>query len=235
MTTIETPVPTDEFALVTFDLYRDIHKGIRAELFAVTAAAGSLDPSDAFGWMAFAEHVGAVERTLRSHAEHEDTHIDPVLREHLPELAAGVVAEHHVLEASFTGITGIACAGAGAPDSDRRRLAHLAYLQLASFTSAYLAHQVVEEAVIMPALEQAIGVDAVIGIHAAIIGSIPPDELFQSLTMMFPAMNLDDRAELLGGIRATAPAEAFNGVAGLARSVLAPSDFAALAGRLGLA
>jgi hypothetical protein len=234
MTIIDAGRPTDEFTLVTFDLYRDIHKGIRAELFAVTASAGSLDPADSFGWMAFAEHIGSVERTLSAHAEHEDTHIDPVLREHLPELAAAVVAEHHVLEGSFSGIAELARAGAGAPDSDRRRLAHLAYLQLASFTSAYLAHQAVEEAVIMPALEEAIGVEAVIGIHAAIIGSIPPDEMAQSLTMMFPAMNLDDRAELLGGVRATAPAEVFEGLAGLARSVLPPSDFAAVAGRLGL-
>lgn len=234
MTTIDAALPADEFTLVMFDLYRDIHKGIRAELFAVTTAAGSLDPSDAFGWMAFAEHVGSVERTLSAHAEHEDTHIDPVLREHLPELAADVVAQHHVLEGSFTGIAEIARAGSGAPDSDRRRLAHLAYLQLASFTSAYLAHQAVEEAVIMPALEQAVGVDAVIGIHAAIVGSIPPDEMAQTLTMMFPAMNLDDRVELLAGMRATAPAEVFDGVAGLARSVLSPADFAAVAGRLGL-
>lgn len=235
MTTIETPLATDEFALVAFDLYRDIHKGIRAELFAITAAAGSLDPSDAFGWIAFAEHVSSVERMLRTHAEHEDVHIDPVLREHLPELAAGVVAEHRVLEGSFAGIADLARAGASAPDTDRRRLAHLAYLQLASFTSGYLAHQAVEEAEIMPALEQAIGVEAVIGIHTAIIASIPPDELAQTLTIMFPAMNLDDRVELLGGMRATAPAEAFDGVAGLARSVLSPADFAAVAGRLGLA
>ena len=30
--------------LVEVDMYRDIHKGIRAELFAVTTAAGNIDP-----------------------------------------------------------------------------------------------------------------------------------------------------------------------------------------------
>ena len=196
--------------------------------------ARSIRPTPSGGWP-FAEHVGSVERTLTGHAEHEDTHIDPVLREHLPELAAGVVADHHALEGSFAGIAELARAGAGAPAGERRGIAHATYLQLASFTSAYLAHQAVEEAVIMPALEQAVGVEAVVGIHAAIIASIPPDELAQTLTMMLPAMNLDDRTELLGGMRATAPAEVFDGVFGLARSVLSPSDAAALAGRLGLA
>ena len=46
---------------------------------------------------------------------------------------------------------------------------------------------------------------------------------------MLPAMNLDDRAELLGGMRAGAPAEVFQGCgAWPAPSVLAPADHAAL-------
>ena len=51
---------------------------------------------------------------------------------------------------------------------------------------------------------------------------------------MLPAMNIDDRAELLGGMRAGAPAEVFDGVWGLAGSVLDPTDLAALATRLGI-
>ena len=57
----------------------------------------------------------------------------------------------------------------------------------------------------------------------------------QSLALMLPAMNIDDRTEMLGGMQAGAPAEVFDGVWGLAGSVLAPADHAALAARLGLA
>lgn len=84
----------------------------------------------------------------------------------------------------------------------------------------------------MPALEQAVGVDEVVAIHGAIISSIPPDEMARSLALMLPAMNIDNRAELLGGMRAGAPAEVFEGVWGLAGSVLDPSDLRALADRL---
>ncbi len=52
---------------------------------------------------------------------------------------------------------------------------------------------------------------------------------------MIPAMNIDDRTELLGGMRAGAPAEVFEGVWGLTGSVLPAADFAALGARLGLA
>src|SRR5690348_18405811 len=44
MTLTERPAAT--FRMVSHDLYKDIHKAIRAELFAVTAQAGSSDPSD---------------------------------------------------------------------------------------------------------------------------------------------------------------------------------------------
>ncbi len=215
-----------DFGLVAFDLYRDIHKGIRAELFAVTSAAGSVDPSDRCGLTALADHVAAVKDVLELHAEHEDTAID--LGAHLPELADRIETDHHVLDARITWLHELAQDVVGAATVDQRRLSHLLYLELSAFTSAYLAHQLVEERVVMPALERAIGVDAVVGIHMAIVGSIPPQTMAESLAFMLPAMNVVDRTELLGGMRMSAPPEAFAGVIDLARSVLAPADFQAL-------
>ena len=86
----------------------------------------------------------------------------------------------------------------------------------------------------MPALEGAIGVEAVVAIHQAIIGSIPPEDLASSLAVMLPAMNVDDRSELLGGMRAGAPAEVFEGVWALTGAVLEERDHDAVAARLGL-
>jgi hypothetical protein len=53
-----------------------------------------------------------------------------------------------------------------------------------------------------------------------------------SLSLLLPAMNVDDRTELLAGMKAAAPPEGFAGVLGLARAVLPPADFAALASRV---
>lgn len=44
--TITDTTTTTPLRLVAVDLYRDIHKGIRSELFAITERAGNLDPSD---------------------------------------------------------------------------------------------------------------------------------------------------------------------------------------------
>lgn len=229
------PVVEPDFSIPAVDLYRDIHKGIRAELFALTATAGSLDPTERDDRAALADHVRSVSGVLQSHAHHEDSVIDPVLAEQFPGLAERARADHEELERRFGRLVDRAGAFVDVDASDDRRLAHLLHLELAGFTSAYLVHQDLEEREIMPMLERRLGVDAVAGMHAAIVGSIPPDELARSLAFMLPAMNVLDRVEMLSGIRSAAPAPAFEAIVGLASSVLRPDEFAGLAARLELA
>jgi hypothetical protein len=216
---------------VQFDLYRDVHKGIRAELFAVTEEAGRVDPCLPDDRAALATHVADVAELLHAHARHEDF-VRPALEAHLPDLAAQMDAEHEILESHLDTIT--TRARVEVTESSARRLAHDLYLDLATFTRDYLTHQDVEEAVVMPALESAIGVEAVLGIHEAILASIPPERFARVLAVMLPAMNIDDRSELLAGVRVSAPPEAFDSAWSLTGSVLPASEHTALAARLGL-
>jgi len=228
-----TTATTSPLRLVAEDLYLNIHKGIRAELFAVTERAGSIDPADRGDRADLCGHVQRVAWLLESHAEHEDAHIQPVLEQHLPALFAQIEDDHHRLDARVRGFAERALDLVEVP-GDPRAAAHGLYLELASFTSTYLAHQDLEERVIMPAIEDAIGVEGCVGLHQAIVGSIPPEDMGRSLAVMLPAMNVDDRAGMLGGMKAGAPPEVFQGVWGLAASVLEPRDLDALATRLGL-
>ena len=223
MTITDLPI-TAPYAPVALDLYRDIHKAIRAELFAVTASAGRVDPAQGIARAALANHITDVVELLVQHAEHEDATIQPRLEAHLPELAERVEVDHLTLDARMDELKDMAVEAAALAAVDPSTKVHRLYLALAAFTSDYLEHQDVEERVIMPALEQAVGVDEVVAIHGAIISSIPPDEMARSLALMLPAMNIDNRAELLGGMRAGAPAEVFEGVWGLVQSVLRPAD-----------
>ncbi len=232
MTLIDLPPAT--LAPVTLDLYRDVHKAIRAELFAVVMEAASLDPSHGLARAALASHVREIVGLLDDHAEHEDAAIQPVLERELPDLAAKIAVDHEAFEARTEALVAMAeeAAALDAPDPAHR--VHGVHLAVASFTGAYLEHQDVEERVVMPALEGAVGVEAVVGIHQAILASIPPQEMAKSLALMLPAMNVDGRTELLGGMQAGAPAEVFEGVWSLAGSVLDPRDVAAVASRLGI-
>jgi hypothetical protein len=225
---------TYDFALAAVDLYRDIHKGIRAELFGATLQAGDLDPSDRGSRLALAGRIDALVTLLHGHAEHEDGHVQPAIEKVLPDAAARIVADHDLLDRRIGDIHEMSVVVAEATGAQARAVGHELYLELASFTSAYLSHQDLEERVVMPTLAAALGPDTVLGIHQAIISSIPPAEMATALAVMIPAMNVDDRTEMLGGMQAGAPPEVFAGVWGLVGSVLVPADVAALAARLGI-
>ncbi len=224
-----------ELQQVTHNLYLDIHKGIRRELFALTERAGSVDPSVRSGRVDLAEQLDHAVGILVDHAHHEDTYAQPSIEKFLPDLAAEIEGDHDRLEGRMVRLQEMAYDAINAMQSSQRFAVHRLYIELASFTSEYLAHQDLEERLVMPALEQAVGAETVLGIHGAIVGSIPPDQMAKALALMLPALNIDDRTELLGGIRANAPAPVFEGVWGLAGSVLAPPDFTALGARLEIA
>ncbi|MDQ2649333.1 MAG: hemerythrin domain-containing protein [Actinomycetota bacterium] len=234
MTITHPDTTTPGLVPVTFDLYRDIHKAVRVELFSAVTTAASTDPTDALAVADLASQVARLVDFLDLHAEHEDGHIQPFILDVLPGEADRIESDHGDFEGTGSQLVDRAVEATQAAPAERRQLLHWLHLDLAAFTSEYLAHQDLEERIVMPALEAAIGVDAVMGVHGAIIGSIPPDELMQSLALMIPAMNADDRTEMLGGMQATAPAEAFQGVWGLTQSVLGDAEVRQLAGRLGL-
>ena len=229
--TITDEAPLDQANAVSVDLYRDIHKGIRAELFAVTGEAGRLDPASAPARVALADYVRGVVDTLEAHAAHEDAGVQPVLEDQLPDLAVRIHDDHERLAPRAAALIDLADEAAAATVTCRSAL----YLELADFTGTYLLHQDVEERIVLPALRTAIGPREILAIHGAIIASIPPDQMARSLAFMLPAMNIDGCAELLAGMRAGAPPQVFEGVWGLAASVLTPADHAALADRLGVA
>jgi hypothetical protein len=232
MTILDLPPAT--LAPVTHDLYRDIHKALRAELFSVVTEAASLDPNHGLARAALASHVREIVGLLDDHAEHEDAAIQPVLERELPDLAERIAVDHQAFEARTEALVAMAEDAAQLDAADAGHRVHRVHLAVASFTSAYLEHQDVEERVIMPALEEAVGGEAVVGIHQEILASIPPEDMVRSLAVMLPAMNIEGRTELLGGMREGAPAEVFEGVWGRTGSVLEPADFAAVAARLGL-
>ena len=217
---------------VSFDLYRDVHKAIRVEMFAVVTNAGRLDVSDHYGCLDVADQVESLVNFLRRHAEHEDGSIQAPLEQAAPDIAARVAREHEALEGQMDHLVALATLLRRAPSLSARAVAHELYIDLAAFTGNYLAHQDFEERVIGHVLDEAIGVQGLLALHGAIMATISPQDQSYSLALMFPAMNIDDRTELLGGMRAMAPAEVFEATWSLARSVLPADDVQALATRL---
>lgn len=227
-------VETATLEQVSLDLYRDIHKGIRNGLFGVTLAAGNVNPADRDAVAAVAAQWRDLVTILIGHAEHEDAFMQPTIEALLPSMAEVIAVAHPELEAQMAALEVLAERATDTCERDRRLAVHRVYLGLASFTAGYLQHQEFEELHVMPALAEKIGFDEVLKMHGAIVGSLTPDEVVKSATLMLPAMNVEDRTELLGGMKAGAPPEAFAGFMGFARTVISPADYAQVARRLGI-
>jgi hypothetical protein len=168
------------------------------------------------------------------HASKEEAFVHPVLEVHAPAVFERLEADHGHLDARFARVAERATEAVDCTAGEQRARMHNLYLSLSSFTSAYLAHQELEERIAMPALLEAVGVEASMQLEHELVGSIPPPLLAKGLAVMVPAMNIEDRVEFLGAMQQGAPAEAFANVWGLAQSVLAPNEVRQLAARLGM-
>lgn len=211
---------------------RDIHKGIRAALFAVTTAAGQVDPADDFEVAALISEIADVAKLLADHAHHEDEHFGPST---LPaDLGERIEREHGLFDARVAWLLELAREAQGATPGDRRTAIHELYIEMASFTAAYLAHQDFEERIVVPALFDRDGADEMRAVHTRIIAGMTPEQFTRGAVAMLPALNIDDRFEMLAGMRAGMPTSAFAGMWSLTASVLEPQDTADVAARLGL-
>jgi len=234
MTVTTTPLIVETAALetVTFDIYANIHKGIRNGLFSVTLAAGQVDPHDQDAVQALAERWTDLVGVLVAHAEHEDGFVQPVIERFAPAYAAEISEAHPRLEAQMAELEVLADRATTACPEQVRLLTHRLYLGLASFTAEYLQHQEFEEFEVMVMLSQHLSFDELLAIDNAIVSSIEPDMMARSAALMLPAMNIEDQTELYEGARAGVPPEVFQGMLMLAQAVLEPVRYAALARRL---
>lgn len=222
---------------VAFDLYRDVHKGIRGGLFAAVELVGRVDPADAAA-MADAHHrLAALLHLLDVHATHEDEFLDPLIERHLPALAARVRREHDELDELTAGLRRQMelldpNGPAGVPADERRLAQHRLYLSLTEFTATYLMHQISEEVTVLPALNRAAGIDELMQANADLVSAISPEDLDGYMRLIVPAINPTELAELYGGMRAGAPADAFAALLDIARDGLDADAFERLAGDL---
>jgi hypothetical protein len=221
---------TDRLRRLDLDLVRYVHKGIRSALFAVTTAAGRLDPADDIGLEVLAAEIRDVARLLADHARADDEHIQPALT--TDGVGRAIADGRDRLESSVERIVDSVTLARSVAGDERRRSIHELYLELAAFTGAYLAQQDHEERVVAPVLSVRLGADGVADLFHRIVTDMRPDELTRCMVATLPALDVDDRRELLDGLRSAMTADAFDAVWSLASSLLSDEDLAPLAARL---
>lgn len=205
------------------DLFREVHKGIRNEIFRVTVGAGATDPDDERAVAQLVADVTELAALLHVHAGHEDRHIEPLLQRHAPEIAADLAVAHDDSEAALNDLLAMA-RSMQAGGNQRTTLLAALYDRLADFAVSYLAHLRDEEGVAMPALASVLDDDALLAVQNSIRREVTPDDMCRFMRFMIPAMNRGERVAMLSDMQA-APPEIFASFRETARSVLSEDDW----------
>jgi hemerythrin-like domain-containing protein len=170
-----------------------------------------------------------------SHIEHEDSHVRPILAGRAPNAVSTLDTEHAEHAEHVAELRALARSLGGATTAEARTsLGETLYLHVTVFVAETLAHMAYEERVVQPLVERLFTDEELLAIHGAIIASIPPAEMMVALQAMIPASNREERAEMLGNVRAGAGEGAFRGILQSVRGLLRQDDFADLCGRLGV-
>lgn len=209
-----------------YDIYRNVHKGLRRELSLLVADAGAVDVECPAEVAALAARFRDLRALLEAHHIHEDDFIGPHLRRLAPELATEMEAAHGELDRRLYVLASSANRLLTAVDL------HAFYIDLASFASRYTSHMEQEERVYNGVLQAAFTDAELTALDGAIVASIEPRILASFLVRMMPALSPAERAALLGEMRASAPPAAFEGLCELVRAALPPAAWTALRARV---
>lgn len=200
-----------------FDLYGPVHKGLRAFMAEILQSVGSLDVEDATQLQEVCSQALELLALLRSHVDHEDEHIHPLLERCRAGGATQATEEHvrhrQVLDGLADEVRGLLAAPSWpAADALYQGLAELMAENLVHMRLEDLGHQSVLWAHYTDA--------ELMALDARIVGSLSPREMMLFLRWMLPAMAPPQQLGLMVGLRAQAPQTVQAAVARLAQQHL---------------
>lgn len=202
------------------DLYAPIHKALRAWMFDTVVAVGRVDGVDAQALDAALAGVEALLQISDSHIAHENAFLHPLLDADMPGTAREADVSHQGHQRHIARLRQQMARVREAQGPARFGALTLLYRELALFVADNLTHMHWEETVHNEAL-WARRTDAELeAVHDALVQSIPPQEMAETLRHMLPALSPLERHGMLGAMRSQMPAGAFDGVLQLAHSVL---------------
>ncbi len=208
-----------------YNIYVIVHKGLRGFMTDVLMRWGRVDVADDCERGQAVEQARELLALCKGHLQHENGVLHPAIERVRPGFTARIALEHAGHEAEITLLEAQLAELVDAPPAQHAPLAQRFYQRLSGFVAENLEHMLVEETENHRALIEAYSDEQVLGLEQAIVASMPPEKTFTWLRWMIPHINATERAFMLGGMKAGAPAEVFAGVMALAREVLSQRDY----------
>lgn len=219
----------DAGASPRFDIYAGIHKGLRLMLSDALARAGRVDPASPSQRRELAETVEQLADLCESHLSHENAFIHPAIERVQAAGSRRIAAEHVDHQQDIAALREHARQLRDVPADQRDAACRSLYQALALFMAHNMAHMHIEETEHNALLWAHYSDAEIIAIQGQLVAHLEPAEKMAALRWMLPGMAPTERRMLLAGLRADAPPQAFEAILALARQVLAPEDWLALA------
>ncbi|MDH5673837.1 MAG: hemerythrin domain-containing protein [Myxococcales bacterium] len=217
-----------------FSLYHEIHKGLRRQLLQQVLECGQVDPRDRSAVASLTASFRSLRSLLEEHAQHEQRWVEPRLERIRADIASSLAAEHETLDRDMLEVERALERWASAEDDRQVALGLRAHAALASFAGAYLSHMAREEDEAMPALQAVFSDEELMAVSVELRGSVAPERMAEFMSVMIPALNVEERSQLFAGLKAGAPPEVLQGMCALAADVLDPDAWSQVQSRVGL-
>lgn len=235
MTTATASRPATQATAERQDLYVGIHKALRHFMSDTLHRVGRMDTNDAAD---MARALGQFEDLMtmcEQHIHHENDFIHAAIEARLPRGAVRTAGDHIEHFAHIEALRGDARRVAQADAAARPALALRLYRHLALFVADNFQHMNIEETQNNAALWAHYSDDELDALHQRLIASLPSQETMVVLRWMVPASSPAERAQMLGGMQAGAPAAAFQAALDVIRPHLDDTAWDKLARALGVA
>ncbi len=207
------------------DIYRDIHRALRAYMTDTLVCVARLDGDDVGEVATVLSQVRALMDFCAGHLEHENNFVHTAIEVRRPGGARATADDHLEHEQAIEALRSLAAAVETSAGTVRAATIKRLHDRLAVFIGENLIHMHVEETQNNAAL-WAIYTDAELNaLHDSIVASLAPAETAVVMRWMIPAISPAERLGLLSGMRDHAPAAVFEGVMAIAREYLPTRDW----------
>lgn len=224
------PVIETERAIAAqrLNLYGSIHKALRACMSQTMMKVGCTDPSDAQAVTAALSMTADLLDMCTAHLEKENGFMHPAIERVCPDGAKQIADEHISHRADIQSLRCHVDAVSAAPVEHRPLALNDLYRALALFVALNFEHMHQEETELNAILWTHYSDAELMALHESLLASIKPAEMMQVMRWMLPSINHPERAGMLAGMQAKAPAPAFAAVLDLTQQVLSTPDWASL-------
>lgn len=216
-----------------WDLYGPVHKGLRHSHMEMLQRLGRADfTRDVPALLA---DLGERLRLAALHLEDEERFIHSAIEARAPGGAAAVEGQHRDHHAHLSDLRAAMDRLKSAAPETAAYLGRELYLLYSRFVADDLAHMAHEEEVVWPQLCALFSDAELMDIEMQIVGSFPPEDMIAFMKIMLPALNRNELAGLLGGIKHNAPPEVHAAIIAAAARPSLPADDMAFLENAGLA